>query len=106
MNEKIKTLIKELQQECRKEGVAAICTLQKEGCVISMIVGDTTDVAFCLAVQEKELDENLPLPPKLLRAVGSTTLEGAPNKQNHTFVIDNEEDLADVMTRIFKGGFE
>ncbi|STD25439.1 Uncharacterised protein [Enterococcus mundtii] len=31
MNEKIKTLVKELQQECRKEGVAAICTLQKKG---------------------------------------------------------------------------
>ena len=25
---------------------------------------------------------------------------------NHTFVIDNEEDLADVMTRILKGGFQ
>ena len=55
---------------------------------------------------EKELNENLPLPSKILRAVGSATLEGAPNKQNHTFVIDNEEDLADVMTRILKGEFE
>ncbi|HGV8425657.1 hypothetical protein LK32_01360 [Enterococcus hirae] len=106
MNEKIKTLVKELQQECRKEGVAAICTLQRKGHVINMLVGDATDVAFCLAVQEKELDENLPLPSKLLRAVGSATLGGAPNKQNHTFVIDNEEDLADVMTRILKGEFE
>ena len=25
---------------------------------------------------------------------------------NHTFVIDNEEDLADVMTRILKGEFQ
>ena len=106
MNEKIETLVKELQQECRKEGVAAICTLKKEGHVINMLVGDATDVAFCLAVQEKELDENLPLPFKLLRAVGSATLGGAPNKQNHTFVVDNEEDLADVVTRILKGEFQ
>ncbi|MCH1977697.1 hypothetical protein MCG01_11330 [Enterococcus hirae] len=103
MNEKIKTLVKELQQECREEGVTAICTLQKEGHVINMLVGDATDLAFCLAVQEKELDENLPLPSKLLRAVGSAALEGAPNKQGHTFVIDDLNDLPSIFERILRG---
>ncbi|MGL9794387.1 hypothetical protein [Enterococcus sp. DIV1283b] len=105
MNEKIKTLAKELQQKCRKEGVTAICTLQKEGHVINMLVGDATDVAFCLAVQEKELDENLPLPSKILRAVGSATLEKTKNKgeSDHTFVIDDLNDLPDIFERILRG---
>ncbi|EMF0597515.1 hypothetical protein LF860_13950 [Enterococcus hirae] len=105
MNEKIKTLVKELQQECIKEGIDAVCTLQKEGHVINMLVGDATDVAFCLAVQEKELDENLPLPAKILRAVGSAALEKTKNKgeSDHTFVIDDLNDLPDIFERILRG---
>ena len=30
MNEKIRTMLKELQEECQKEGVTAICTVQKK----------------------------------------------------------------------------
>lgn len=30
INEKIQNLLKELQRECEKEGVSALCTLHKE----------------------------------------------------------------------------
>lgn len=105
MNEKIKTLVKELQQECPKEGVTAICTLQKDGHVVNALVGDLPDVAFCLAVQEKELDENLPLPTRILRGAGNAALEMTKNKgeSEHTFVIDDLNDLPSIFKRILRG---
>ncbi|NJE65027.1 hypothetical protein E0L10_13210 [Enterococcus durans] len=38
--------------------------------------------------------------------VCTTQNEEENQSLNHIFVIDNEEDLADVMTRILKGEFE
>lgn len=106
MNEKIKTLVKELQQECQKEGVTVVCTLEKNGHVTNALVGNLMDIAFALAAQDKELDEALPIPARKLRAAGNAVLEGEPNKQGHTFIIDDLNDLPNVFERILKGDFK
>ncbi|EMF0489651.1 hypothetical protein IDE12_000383 [Enterococcus faecium] len=103
MNEKIKTMVKELQQECQKEGVTVVCTLEKKGHVTNALVGDLVNIAFALAAQDKELDEALPIPARTLRAAGNTALEDAPNKQGHTFVIDDLNDLPSIFERILRG---
>ena len=111
MNEKIENLMKELKSECQKQGVSIICTALKEKKSISAIYGDPIDISFCLAIQEEKLEEILPVPAYIARRIGIESMEEVLNKKenqstNHTFVIDNEEDLADVMTRILKGEFE
>ncbi|HGF8064957.1 TPA: hypothetical protein QFQ28_000683 [Enterococcus faecium] len=103
MNEEIKTMVKELQQECQKEGVTVVCTLEKKGHVTNALVGDLMNIAFALAVQDKELDEALPIPARTLRAAGNAALEGEPNKQGHTFVIDDLNDLPSIFERILRG---
>lgn len=111
MDKKVKNLIKELKSECQKQGVSIICTAQKEGEVKSIIYGKTTEILLCLAMQEEHLDENFPVPAHIVRRIAVDDYKQAQNEEenqssNHTFVIDNEEDLADVMTRILKGEFE
>lgn len=111
MNKKIKNLIEELESECQKQGVSIICTAQKEGELKSIIHGDAIGITLCLAIQEEKLEEILPVPAYIARRIGIESMEEVLNKKenqstNHTFVIDNEEDLADVMTRILKGEFE
>ena len=59
-------------------------------------------------MQEEHLDENLPLSAHIMRRIAVDAYEQAKNEEenqpsNHTFVINNKEDLADVMTRILKG---
>ena len=111
MNKKIKNLIEELKSECQKQGVSIICTAQKEGELKSIIHGETTEILLCLAMQEEHLDENFPVPTHIVRRIAVNAYKQAQNEEenqssNHTFIIDNEEDLADVMTRILKGEFE
>ena len=111
MNKKIKNLIEELESECQKQGVSIICTAQKEGELKSIIHGDAIGITLCLAMQEEHLDENFPVPAHIVRRIAVNAYKRAQNEEenqstNHTFVIDNEEDLADVMTRILKGEFQ
>ncbi|MFQ7605743.1 MAG: hypothetical protein ACLRHZ_06945 [Enterococcus avium] len=108
INEKIQRMLKELQQECEKEGVSAICTLNKEGKASFMSVGTLPDIGFCLAVQEKRLDECLPLPTKTIRNAGLEALgeQTEEIKPDHTFVIDDLEDIPDILSRILKGEFQ
>ena len=111
MNKKIENLIEELKSECQKQNVSIICTAQKEGEFKSIIYGEATEMMLCLAVQEEHLDDNFPVPAHIFRRVAVDNYKQAQNEEenqfsNHTFVIDNEEDLADVMTRIIKGEFE
>ncbi|MFH6832624.1 hypothetical protein ACHEVJ_17080 [Enterococcus raffinosus] len=56
INEKIQRMLKELQRECEKEGVSALCTLHKEANALQLLVGGLPDVAALLAIQESELD--------------------------------------------------
>lgn len=111
MNEKIENLIKELKSECQKQSVSIICTAQKEGELKSIIHGDAIGITLCLVMQEEHLDENFPVPAHIVRRIAVDAYKQAQNEEenqssNHTFVIDNKEDLADVMTRILKGEFE
>ncbi|NBA21268.1 hypothetical protein GVK83_10150 [Enterococcus hirae] len=103
MNEKIKTMVKELQHECQKEGVTVVCTLEKKGHVTNALVGDLMNIAFALAIQDKELDKALPIPARTLRAAGNVALKDEPNKQGHTFVIDDLNDLPSIFERILRG---
>ena len=111
MNKKIENLIEEVKRECQKQGVSIICTAQKEGELKSLVYGETTEILLCLAMQEEHLDENLPLSAHIMRRIAVDAYEQAKNEEenqpsNHTFVINNKEDLADVMTRILKGEFQ
>ncbi|ROZ02724.1 MULTISPECIES: hypothetical protein [Enterococcus] len=111
MNEKIQMLLQELQQECEKEGVSALCTLNKGGSASFMSVGTLTDIGFCLAVQEKNLDKHLPLPAKMIRNAGIAALKGCdneeePSKQTHTFMTDDPNDVIDILSRALRGEFE
>lgn len=108
MNEKIKNLIEELQKECRKEGVTAICTVQKEGKATSMSVGNVVDIAFCLAIQNNNLDKNLPITAEALRSAGLASIKKTTGVENpkHTFVVDDLNDLPDIFERILKGDFK
>ncbi|EMF0081306.1 hypothetical protein ACTXLQ_00420 [Enterococcus hirae] len=110
MNEKIENLIEELKSECQKQSVSIICTAQKEGELKSIIYGETTEILLCLAMQEEHLDDNFPVPAHIVRRIAVDAYKRAQSEEenqstNHTFVIDNKEDFADVMTRILKGEF-
>ena len=111
MNEKIENLIEELKSECQKQSVSIICTAQKEGELKSIIHGEKAEFLLCLAMQEEHLDENFPVPAHIVRRIAVDSYKQAQNEEenqssNHTFVIDNEEDFANVIARILKGEFE
>ena len=108
INEKIQNLLKELQRECEKEGVSALCTLHKEANALQLHVGGLPDVAALLAIQESELDNKLLVPVKLLRNAGLEALgmETGKTMPDHTFVLNNVNDIPDVLERIRKGEFE
>ncbi|MFB8539188.1 hypothetical protein [Enterococcus thailandicus] len=112
MNEKIKTLLNELQNECAKENVTAICTLNKNGECVNMAVGDSVaDFALCLAIQEESLDEELTIPSNVLRSAGIEALnemESANKSTNnkHTIVVDDLNDLPNIFERILRGDFK
>ena len=52
MNRKIRSLIKELTEECDKEKVSLICTANNQGETVSAICGGLVDLSFCLGVQD------------------------------------------------------
>lgn len=53
MNRKIRSLIKELTEECDKEKVSLICTANNQGETVSVICGGLVDLSFCLGVKKK-----------------------------------------------------
>ena len=97
MNRKIRSLIKELGNECEKEKIPLLCTVSDEGEAISSIQGNFEDVAFCMAIQEQKLIEVLPI---------SALKEARSDSHQHTFVIENAEDLQDILNRIASGEFD
>ncbi|MGG5376013.1 hypothetical protein IGI57_002520 [Enterococcus sp. DIV0213j] len=111
MNKKIETMLVELQKECEKEGVTAICAIAKEGNTTHMAVGKSiADLAHCLAVQDESLDEELPMPTNVLRSIGITSLKevssDTPNSHKHTFVVYDLNDLPNIFERILRGDFK
>ncbi|MEB6086716.1 MULTISPECIES: hypothetical protein [Enterococcus] len=110
MNEKIKDLASQIQDECRKEGVSLLCTMQKKGTANVLALGSIPDIGLCLAMQERNLDNQLPLPTKVLRAVALETLKDTAIQQDenscHTFILNDLSDLPDILERITRGEFE
>lgn len=110
MNKKIKNLIEELKSECNKENIGLSLSLVNEETFGMIAAGPANLAVMGALLQRKEYIEI---------AEGNCSCGGCQevrevinafddevSSAQHTFVIDNEEDLADVMTRIFKGGFE
>ncbi|MGM0152286.1 hypothetical protein IGK30_000080 [Enterococcus sp. AZ178] len=110
MNEKMKDLARQLQDECRKEGVSLLCTMQKKEKANVIALGNIADIGLCLAMEERNLDSQLPVPAAILRKIALETLEGTAVQQDeingHTFVLNDLSDLPDVLNRIMRGEFK
>lgn len=110
MNEKMKDLARQLQDECRKEGVSLLCTMQKKEKANVIALGNIADIGLCLAMEERNLDSQLPVPAAILRKIALEALEGAAVQQDeingHTFVLNDLSDLPDVLNRIMRGEFK
>lgn len=110
MNKKIENLIKELMIICNEENIGlAVNALDEHGEIIRVEAGPAKLVVTGVFEQYKWAQDELAKTScdcaeytKLKHRFG--VADGIP--ADHTFVIDNEEDLADVMTRILKGEFQ
>ena len=110
MNEKIENLIEELMTICHKENIGlAVTALDEQGEIIKAEAGPEKLVIAGVFEQYKWAQDEVAKKScdcaectKLKHQFG--VVDGI--SANHTFVIDNKEDLADVMTRILKGEFE
>ncbi|EMF0059335.1 hypothetical protein PFZ79_001052 [Enterococcus hirae] len=110
MNEKIENLIKELMTICHEENIGlAVTALDEQGEVLRAEAGPEKLVVNGVFehykwAREEVLKINCDCAEctKLKHQFGVADGISA----DHTFVIDNEEDLADVMTRILKGEFQ
>ena len=108
MNEKIENLIKELMTICNEENIGlAVTALDEQGEVLRAEAGPAKLVINGVFEHYKWAREEVLKVicdcaecTKLKKQFG--VIEEDSN--SHTFVIDNEEDFADVMTRILKGG--
>ena len=104
---KIQNLLKELQDECEKEGVSGICTLNKKGKVTTMLTGNLPDVAFCLAAQEKGFDGELPIPTRILREAGLKVIENTDSELEKESSFDRSKndsnDFQYIFDQIFGG---
>lgn len=99
INEKIQNLLKELHDECEKEGVSGICTLNKKGQVTTMLTGNLPDVAFCLAAQERSFDEGLPIPTRILRDAGLKAMDITAKEPEK----EDIGEFANIFDQIFGG---
>lgn len=110
MNEKIENLIEELMTICNEENIGlAVTALDEQGEIIKAEAGPAKLVVIGVLEQYKWAQDELAKTScdcaectKLKHQFGVADGISA----DHTFVIDNEEDLADVMTRILKGEFQ
>lgn len=110
MNKKIENLIKELMTICNEENIGlAVTALDEQGEIIIVEAGPAKLVVTGVFEQYKWAQDELAKTScdcaectKLKHQFGVADGISA----DHTFAIDNEEDLADVMTRILKGEFE
>lgn len=111
MNEKIENLIEELMTICHKENIGlAVTALDEEGEVIKAEAGPAKLVIAGVFEQYKWVQDEIA--KTTCNCAECTKLKhqfGVIDEKiqsQHTFVVDNKEDFADVMTRILKGEFE
>ena len=110
MNKKIENLIEELKKECNKENIGLSLSLVNEETFGMIAAGPANLAVMGALLQGKKYIEiaegNCHCEEcKKIREVINAVDDEVSSAQ-HTFVINNKEDLADVMTRILKGEFE
>ncbi len=110
MNEKIQALTNELQEECRKEGVSLLCTLQKEGKGKAIINGSLPEIGLLLALEERNLNSQCPINAEILRKAALLTFEEIETEEGvntgHTFVVDDLNDIPEILKRILRGDYQ
>ncbi|MGL9795669.1 hypothetical protein [Enterococcus sp. DIV1283b] len=110
MNKKIENLIEELMTICHAEHIGlAVTAVDEQGEAIKAEAGPAKLVIAGVLEQYKWARDEVVKTScdcaectKLKKQFGVIEEDST----NHTFVIDNAEDLANVMTRIFKGEFQ
>ncbi|MGF2079718.1 hypothetical protein [Enterococcus casseliflavus] len=110
MNEKIQALANELQEECRKEGVALLCTMQKEGEGKVMVAGSLPEIGLLLALQERNSDNESPIKAEILRKAALLSLKEMETDEGtnigHTFVTDDLNDISEILKSFMRGDYE
>lgn len=110
MNEKIENLIEELKSECNKENIGLSLSLVDEGRYGVTAAGPANLAVMGALLQGKKYIEiaegNCHCEACKKIREGINAVDDEVFSAQHTFVINNKEDLADVMPRIFKGEFE
>lgn len=110
MNEKIQALADELQKECHKEGVALLCTMQKEGNGKAIINGSLTEIGLLLALEERNLNSESPINAELLRKAALLSLKEMETEEGtsigHTFVTDDLNDIPEILKSFMRGDYE
>ena len=110
MNEKIENLIEELKKECNKENIGLSLSLVNEETFGMIAAGPANLAVMGALLQGKKYIEiaegNCHCEACKKIREGINAVDDEVFSAQHTFVINNKEDLADVMPRIFKGEFE
>lgn len=110
MNEKIQALADELQKECHKEGVALLCTMQKEGEGKVMVAGSLPEIGLLLALQERSLNSQSPINAEILRKAAIASLQEIDIEEGmntgHTFVLDDLNDIPEILKSFMRGDYE
>ncbi|ENZ5543257.1 hypothetical protein ACGWJW_002637 [Enterococcus hirae] len=110
MNKKIENLIEELMTICNEENIGlAVTALNEQGEIIKAEAGPAKLVITGVFEQYKWAQDELAKTTcnctecaELKHQFGVVDEISA----DHTFVVDNKEDFAEVMTRILKGEFQ
>ncbi|ENZ7231696.1 hypothetical protein ACG7XA_002450 [Enterococcus faecium] len=99
MNKKIENLIKELIEECNKQDIPVLLSVEGDETTVNAASGNPVDLAKMHIGIEIDLIEQLGLDDAddLKNLVLCQSIK-------QLFDIDNKEDFANVMTRILKGG--
>lgn len=109
MNEKIQELAKQLQEECRSEVVSLLCSIQKEGSAKMLVNGNLPEIGLLLALQERNLNNQIPINVGILREVADLSLKEVEieDKKNsgHTFVVDDPKDIPEILKSIIRGDY-
>lgn len=110
MNEKIQALANQLQEECRKEGVPLLCTMEKGGEGKSIITGSLPEIGLLLALQERSLNSQSPINAEILRKAAIASLQEIDIKEGmntgHTFVVDDLNDIPEILKSFMRGDYE
>ncbi len=110
MNKKIENLIEELKKECDKENIGLSLSLVNEETFGMIAAGPANLAVMGALLQGKEYIEiaagncHCEECKKIRKVINA--VDDEVSSTQHTFVINNKEDFADVMTRIFKGEFQ